>query len=86
MAFGTPPQHGLMCRAISAPRIRTSETPGHGSGVHVPNHWTTGPAPAREYFYPHVINKETEAREIVLFAQSHPAGERLSSEIGSELL
>ena len=33
MACGTPPRHGLMSSAMPAPRIRTSETPGHRSRV-----------------------------------------------------
>ena len=45
MASGTPPQHGLMSGAMSAPRIRTSETLGHRSGARELNHSAMGPAP-----------------------------------------
>ena len=37
------PQRGLMSGAMSAPRIRTSGTPGHGSGALELNHSAMGP-------------------------------------------
>ena len=45
MACGTLPQRGLMCGAMSAPRMRTGETLGCQSGACELNHWATGPAP-----------------------------------------
>uniref|UniRef100_A0A9L0RGG0 Single-strand-selective monofunctional uracil-DNA glycosylase 1 n=1 Tax=Equus caballus TaxID=9796 RepID=A0A9L0RGG0_HORSE len=40
-----PPQRGLMSGAMSVPRIHTSETLGHRSGVREVNHSATGLAP-----------------------------------------
>ena len=45
MAYGVPPQHGLMSGAMSPPRIRTGETLGCRSGAHELNHSAMGPAP-----------------------------------------
>ena len=42
MLCGTPPQRGLMSGAMSTPRIRTGEKPGHRSGVCEINHWAMG--------------------------------------------
>ena len=39
------PQHGLMSCAMFAPRIRTNETWGHGSGARELNHLAIRPAP-----------------------------------------
>ena len=44
-AIWDPPQHGMMSRAMSAPRIQTGETLGRRSGVWELNHLATGPAP-----------------------------------------
>uniref|UniRef100_A0A9L0RV82 Potassium channel tetramerization domain containing 19 n=1 Tax=Equus caballus TaxID=9796 RepID=A0A9L0RV82_HORSE len=49
VAYGTPPQRGLTSGAMSAPRIRTSETLVACSGVLELNHSATGPAPF--YFF-----------------------------------
>ena len=41
MACGTLPQHGLMSGAMSTPRIRTGETPGHQGRACKLNHSAT---------------------------------------------
>ena len=50
VACGTPPQHGLMSGAMSAPRIRTGETLGRCSGACKLNHWAMGPALRKKFF------------------------------------
>ena len=45
VACGTPPQHGLMSSATSAPRIRTSETLGRQSRVRNLTTWPRGQPP-----------------------------------------
>ena len=42
-----------VCR--STPGDLNQQTPGHGSRVCEPNHYTTGPAPALVFFQPHSI-------------------------------
>ena len=50
VACGILPQCGLMSGAMSTPRIRTSKTPGRGSGACELNHLAMGPAPRIHFF------------------------------------